>query len=138
MTDLAHDGSVLVDLVEAAAKARGDPFVPRAAIAAAIDRITEGWEKVRCYPTGAASLKDVYQFAAKIVLNMTTSTESAGEPEQKFELELTHAQLDFLLWALGYIYGASDKMHEGHKNYIQGHHFAILPKLIGAKKRAAA
>ena len=52
-----------------------------------------------------------------------------------YDITLTDDELTFLTWALGYLYGASEKMSEGRRNYIGSHHFNLLPKLLGANKR---
>jgi hypothetical protein len=49
-----------------------------------------------------------------------------------FPVLLTPKQSDFLLYTLGYMLAAADRMDDGHKFYIQEHHYAILPKLHGA------
>jgi hypothetical protein len=51
----------------------------------------------------------------------------------KCQITVDKAQLDFLLWSIGYIFGASDNMSEAHKAFIGLHHAALLPILVEAK-----
>ena len=63
---------------------------------------------------------------------------SATPPSAKlYPIELTDEQVSFLLYVMGYMLAASDGMDDGHKYYIEGHHWAIMPKLIGATKRVS-
>lgn len=56
----------LIGLVEQAAEARGEPTIPREFVVEALQRIELGKESVRRYPTGAPSLKGVYDIASKL------------------------------------------------------------------------
>lgn len=57
----------LIALIEQSAKARGEePLVPRKFIAKALEKIENGGEEVEKYPTGAPSLKGVYEIAVKL------------------------------------------------------------------------
>ena len=58
--------SNLVELVESAAKIRGEPTVPRDYIVEALDKIDKKEVEVERYPTGIPSLKNVYDLASKI------------------------------------------------------------------------
>ncbi len=61
----------LVTIVEQAAQARGNPTVSREYIIKALERIECGEEKVVKYPTGAPSLKGIYEIAVKLFKNET-------------------------------------------------------------------
>jgi hypothetical protein len=54
-------------------------------------------------------------------------------PEAMFPIELNDGQLAFLLYTLGYMLAAADRMSEGHRELIQRRHYEILPKLVNAK-----
>ncbi len=56
-------------LVENAANARGEPEIPREFIVEAMCKIERGEEEVVLYPTGAPSLKGVYDIAARLLKN---------------------------------------------------------------------
>lgn len=57
----------LMVLVEQAAQARGErPLVPRSFIAMALEKIENNDEEVEKYPTGAPSLRGVYEIAVKL------------------------------------------------------------------------
>ncbi len=53
---------------------------------------------------------------------------------EKYTIELTESELDFLLWAIGYLVGMSSDSEESYRRYIHKNHDTILPKLIEAKK----
>ncbi len=55
-----------IDLVEAGAKRRREPPVPRKFIQEAARRIESGEESVEVYPGGLATLKGTYDLAARI------------------------------------------------------------------------
>jgi hypothetical protein len=56
-------------------------------------------------------------------------------PAKLYTLELTEEQLDYLVYGQGYLLAAASKMDDSHRFWIQEHHRAVMPKLIGAKKR---
>lgn len=56
----------LIALVRDSAKARNEPPVPRQYIIEALRRIETEQEKVMHYPTGAPSLKAVYDIATRL------------------------------------------------------------------------
>lgn len=43
--------------------------------------------------------------------------------------KLTQEDTGFILWCLGYIYGASDKLDEKHQKYIKENHNRVMPKI---------
>ncbi|NQT22793.1 MAG: hypothetical protein HQ579_05055 [Candidatus Omnitrophica bacterium] len=62
--DIMHPD--IMRLIEAAAKARGDPGIPREFIVKALIKIDRGEEEVVRYPFGAPSLRGTYDIAAKL------------------------------------------------------------------------
>jgi hypothetical protein len=56
----------LIELVEEAAKARGDAFVPRDYIVEALEKIERAEIEVPQYTTGRPALKGVYEVALRI------------------------------------------------------------------------
>jgi len=42
---------------------------------------------------------------------------------------LTQNDTSFILWCLGYMFGQSDTMDQGHKEFIQKNHNRILAKI---------
>lgn len=69
----------LIALIEQAAQARGEkPLIPRDFIAKALRRIENGEEEAEKYPTGAPSLKSVYDIAVKLFKARCTSCGGDG------------------------------------------------------------
>jgi hypothetical protein len=62
----------LVELVEKAAKARGETTVPRDYIVEALERLQCGELQVERYPGGAPSLKGVYEIANRLYTEQKT------------------------------------------------------------------
>lgn len=58
----------IMRLIEAAAKARGDPEIPREFIVKALCKIERGEEEVARYPFGAPSLRGTYNIAARLFI----------------------------------------------------------------------
>ena len=58
--------NTLVTLVEGAAIARGEEIIHRDFIVEALERVEKGKEIVQRYPTGAPSLKEVYDVALRL------------------------------------------------------------------------
>lgn len=56
-------------------------------------------------------------------------------PAKLYNVDLTADQIDFLLYGLGFLLSTSKVMSDTSTFWIREHHDAILPKLIGAKKR---
>ncbi len=56
----------LILMVEKAAEQRGDPWVPRDYIVEAIERIKDGKEKVKRFPSDSPPLKDIFDIALKL------------------------------------------------------------------------
>lgn len=73
-TQSAQQNSHLIDLVEGAAKFRGDQVIPRDFIAEALERVGNNQETVERYPLGKPSLKGVYEIASRL------HKESAAQP----------------------------------------------------------
>ena len=63
---MSANRTIMIELVEGTAKFRNDPAVPRDFITEALERIEAGQEKVSRYPTGAPTLKGVYEVAARM------------------------------------------------------------------------
>jgi hypothetical protein len=64
----------LVELVEGAAKARGDTPVPRRFIKEALQRIERNEEQVTRYLAGAPSLIEVYEIAMRLESESATQS----------------------------------------------------------------
>jgi hypothetical protein len=62
-----------IDLVEKAAKMRGEEPVPRDFISEALEKIEKGEEKVEMYPTGAPSLRGISDLARRIQREVTST-----------------------------------------------------------------
>ncbi len=67
-----------------------------------------------------------------VVLLQCETVKTEVEPP-KVQVIVDKAQLDFLIWSLGYIYGAADNMDDAHKAFIGLHHGQLLPILTNAK-----
>lgn len=63
----------IIELVEGAALARKEPKIPRDFITEALERVNSGKEIVERYPTGAPSLKGVYNIASRLYKESTAS-----------------------------------------------------------------